>query len=80
VRGAGRNPRPYRDHNCKLDLTVLNIKHRVSDITLLVHVLILVKFQYCFSVPTLARKFLGSNISLAGFSMGVSFGSDFIQL
>jgi hypothetical protein len=74
-----------------LDLTFLNVKHRARDIALLEHVLIFMEFQYLlsrahfsntsFPAPTLARKFLGSNMPLSGFSTGASFGStNFIQV
>src|ERR1700680_4832623 len=43
----------------KLDLALLNVKHRVGDIALLVHVLILVKFQYRFSRSYLRKKAFG---------------------
>src|ERR1700719_1335214 len=43
----------------KLDLALLDVKHRVGDIALLVHVLILVKFHYRFYRSYLRKKAFG---------------------
>jgi hypothetical protein len=43
----------------KLDLAFLDVKHRVGDIALLEHVLILVKFQYRFARSHLGEKVFG---------------------
>ena len=43
----------------KLDLTFLNVKHRVRDVALLEHVLIFAKFQYRFSRSNLGEKVFG---------------------
>jgi hypothetical protein len=65
----------------KLDLAFLNVKNRVRDIALPENVLIPVKVPFFPRPRTLARKLLGSNMSLAGFSTGASFGStNVIQL
>src|SRR6202035_974802 len=46
-------------HDSKLDLAFLNVKHRVGDIALLEHVLILVKFQYRFPRSHFGKKVWG---------------------
>jgi hypothetical protein len=43
----------------KLDLAFLNVKHRVGDIALLKHVLVLVKFEDRFPRAHLGEKVFG---------------------
>src|ERR1700682_5778749 len=46
-------------HDSKLDLAFLNVKHRVGDIALLEHVLILMEFQYLLSRAHFGEKAFG---------------------
>src|SRR6267142_6068710 len=43
-------------HDSKLDLASLNVKHRIGDIALLKHVLILMEFQYLLSRAHFGEK------------------------
>jgi hypothetical protein len=45
----------------ELDLTLLDVKNRVRNVTLRKNNLILLIFRYCFSIANLARNIFGSN-------------------
>ena len=50
----------------EFDLTLLNVEHGVRGIALLEYLLVLVKFEDRFPLPTFSRKSFGSKMSVGG--------------